>query len=699
MQARGCGGVDSDSVGGTWDISNADRLGKSEVELVNIFIEGVAQIIRWEQALEKGEKINVHGETEAEAQYPPFGLSDSVRKLPEWIQAGCGDKEYFSEEKGATFLSDKMPDKLDLSKHNSFFSDVMKSSPDLYQKLKSKVTKNGVNLGHCIKTGVDNPGHPHIKTVGLVAGDEESYEVFKELFDPVISARHNGYASDAKHPTDLDTSKLSTTKIDPTGKYVLTTRCRTGRSVRGFRLPPCVDFEERRRLEGVIVKSLLSLQGDLKGDYFPLAGSKSYEPKPNGMTLEKEEQLRSAGNLFQEPDSTLLLSSGCGRHWPDARGIYHNDDANLFVWVNEEDQMRIVSMEKGDNVQRIIERFSKATERIQKCLKDQGYDFMHNDHLGWVLTCPSNLGTGLRAGAMVKVPKFSARSDFKNLLGQMGLQARGGGGVDSDAVGGIYDISNADRLGKSEVQLVNIFIEGVAQIIRWEQAIENGENIESGIQAYIAKFTGTSKAADYPPAGLSESVRKLPGWIQAGCGENEYYCEEKGATFLAEKMPDKLDLSKHNSFFSEVMNAQPDLYEKLKTRVTKNGVNLGHCIKTGVDNPGHPHIKTVGLVAGDEESYEVFKELFDPVISARHNGYGPDRTHPTNLNVSELSKTKIDPDGKYVLTTRCRTGRSVRGFRQELLKFRETANFLIGGILRIFLNCLALFQTSSVCFF
>ena len=104
-------------------------------------------------------------------------------------------------------------------------------------------------------------------------------------------------------------------------------------------------------------------------------------------------------------------------------------------------------------------------------------------------------------------------------------------------------------------------------------------------------------------------------------------------------------------------------------------MSLGHCIKTGVDNPGHPHIKTVGLVAGDEESYEVFKELFDPVISARHNGYGPDRTHPTNLNVSELSKTKIDPDGKYVLTTRCRTGRSVRGFRQELPKFRRSTRF------------------------
>ena len=67
LQCRGTAGVDSASTGGTWDISNADRLGKSEVELVNIFIEGVAQIIRWEQALEAGQNIDA----EVNATQPP----------------------------------------------------------------------------------------------------------------------------------------------------------------------------------------------------------------------------------------------------------------------------------------------------------------------------------------------------------------------------------------------------------------------------------------------------------------------------------------------------------------------------------------------------------------------------------------------------------------------------------------------------
>merc|ERR1712193_18702 len=406
--------------------------------------------------------------TEAMSDYPPTGLAESVRALPEWIQLGCGDAEYVCAEKNATFLGGNMPDKLpDLSNHSSFFAEVMRENPGLYDKLKTKNTKLGVTFGHCIKT------------VGAVAGDEESYELFREFFDPVISARHGGYAADAKHPTDMNPANLSKTPIDPTGKYVLTTRCRTGRSVRGTRLPPCCSFEERRELERVIVKGLMGLEGDLKGDYFPLHGNRSYAAKPTGMSLEKEEELRSNGNLFQEPDSTLLLSSGCGRHWPDARGIFHNEAQNFFVWVNEEDQMRIVSMQKGASVVEIFNRFSAATEGIQKVLKKEGYDFMHNDHLGWVLTCPSNLGTGLRAGAMVQVPKFSARADFKQVLGKMGLQARGTAGVDSASTGGTWDISNADRLGKSETQLVNIFIEGVAQIIQWEQKLEAGENIDA----------------------------------------------------------------------------------------------------------------------------------------------------------------------------------------------------------------------------
>merc|ERR1712096_163334 len=153
---------------------------------------------------------------------------------------------------------------------------------------------------------------------------------------------------------------------------------------------------------------------------------------------------------------------------------------------NEEDHLRIVSMQgsrakvtpAGKKIKEVTARFMRACTEVQKVLKAEGSDFMHNPHLGWVLTCPSNLGTGLRAGTMVNLPKVSSRKDWKTLLGAMNLQARGTGGVDSASTGGTWDISNADRIGKGEVDLVNVLIEGAAQLVKWETMLDAGQDAE-----------------------------------------------------------------------------------------------------------------------------------------------------------------------------------------------------------------------------
>lgn len=67
-------------------------------------------------------------------------------------------------------------------------------TPAIYAKLRDKVTPNNWTLDQCIQTGVDNPGHPFIKTVGCVAGDEESYEVRAQFF-PKPNDRKQDYCS------------------------------------------------------------------------------------------------------------------------------------------------------------------------------------------------------------------------------------------------------------------------------------------------------------------------------------------------------------------------------------------------------------------------------------------------------------------------------------------------------------------------
>ena len=151
-----------------------------------------------------------------------------------------------------------MADYPDLRHHNNLMAKHL--TPRAYAKLRDKVTGTGFTLDKAIQTGVDNPGHPFILTVGAVAGDEESYDTFAELFDPIIEERHGGFKKNDTHKTDLDASKIRGGKFDE--RYVLSSRVRTGRSIRGYSLPPHCSRAERRGVENVVTEALDGLKGE-----------------------------------------------------------------------------------------------------------------------------------------------------------------------------------------------------------------------------------------------------------------------------------------------------------------------------------------------------------------------------------------------------------------------------------------------------
>jgi len=355
----------------------------------------------------------------------------------------------------------------DLEKHNNHMAHVL--TLEMYKRLRSKQTPSGYTIDHVIQTGVDNPGHPFIMTVGAVAGDEESYETFKEFFDPVIEARHNGYKATDKHKTCLDPSQLEGDNFDT--KYVLSSRVRTGRSIRGFALPPWCSRAERRAVEKIVVDGLSNLGGEFTGKYYPL----------KDMSEAEQNQLINDHFLFDKPVSPLLLASGMARDWPDARGIWHNSAKNFLVWVNEEDHIRVISMQKDGDIKAVFTRWCEGLNKFEAAIKAAGHEFMWNEHLGYILTCPSNLGTGVRAGVHVKIPKVSEHARFEEVLDKLRLQKRGAGGVDCAAEGGLFDISNADRLGFSEVELVNMLIAGVNTLVAFEKSLEAGESIDGEV--------------------------------------------------------------------------------------------------------------------------------------------------------------------------------------------------------------------------
>ena len=104
--------------------------------------------------------------------------------------------------------------------------------------------------------------------MGVVAGDEDSYTAFADLMDPIIDERHNGYKKTDMHKTELDASKIKGGIFDD--KYVLSSRVRTGRSIKDHGLPPHCTRAERRSVEKIVSGALDSLEGKRNYLFFPL---------------------------------------------------------------------------------------------------------------------------------------------------------------------------------------------------------------------------------------------------------------------------------------------------------------------------------------------------------------------------------------------------------------------------------------------
>eukprot|EP01083_Nonionella_stella_P020214 56028_1 len=329
---------------------------------------------------------------------------------------------------------------------------------DIYDQLKDISTEEtGFTLQRSIQTCIDNQD----SGVGIYAGDESSYEKFSPILDPVIEEYHGGYSKDKKHVSDMDPSHLNVPDMPGAADHIISTRIRVGRNIRGYGLSPGITQKQRAEVEEMMKTAFTKLEGELAGSYYPLTG----------MDETTRQGLVDDHFLFKKGDR-FLESCGANRDWPESRGIFHNNEKKFLVWVNEEDQLRIISMQQGGDFKQVFTRLANGIRAIEQSIKDTaGKVYMFNDHHGYIHSCPSNLGTGMRASVHMKLPKLSVTPDFKKICADLKLQPRGIHGEHSETTGGVYDISNKHRIGYSEVELVQTMMDGVAKLIEMEQKL------------------------------------------------------------------------------------------------------------------------------------------------------------------------------------------------------------------------------------
>jgi len=357
-------------------------------------------------------------------------------------------------------------------------------TPELFEKLKDVKTATGYTFSNAIQTGVETP---HLG-VGACAGDEECYEKFAELINPIIAGWHGGYdPATMKHPTDLNPEnlKFSPEQVESFNKYVASTRIRAARNIRGQPLPPGSTRESAAAVEGVLKTTFEGLEGDLKGTYFPLTG----------MDDAVRDDLLSQGFLFQRPKTTnLLTNAGAARFWPESRGIFHNENKTALAWCNEEDHCRIISMAMGGDVKDVFARFCSLSEAVKGAAEASGAALMWNETHGFLGSCPSNIGTGLRGSVMIKLEKLNENVPLlEEICEGFDLQPRGSAGEHSAAVGAKWDVSNKQRIGFSEVQLVQKMIDGITSMIAIEEYLAGGGDAD-GAKAMAAELKAAASA-------------------------------------------------------------------------------------------------------------------------------------------------------------------------------------------------------------
>ncbi len=176
--------------------------------------------------------------------------------------------------------------------------------------------------------------------------------------------------------------------------------------------------------------------------------------------------------MSKNPDRRILveehiISPQFGEDTDIYRGLITDKNCNLAVMINEEDHVRIQAVYPGFALDKALELANKADDALLN-----GCDAAYDEKLGFLTSCPTNLGTGMRASVMMHLPALASIGMIKGvsaLMNKIGLTVRGIYGEGSEPVANLYQLSNQVTLGVSEEDAVSNLKSAAEQIVGMER--------------------------------------------------------------------------------------------------------------------------------------------------------------------------------------------------------------------------------------
>lgn len=173
---------------------------------------------------------------------------------------------------------------------------------------------------------------------------------------------------------------------------------------------------------------------------------------------------------------------------PLNRGLFVSANEQLAIMANEEDHLRIQCLLPGFQLKEAYKKASAADDKLSRSL-----DFAFDDKFGYLSSCPTNVGTGLRASVMLHLPGLTLTGELEatvRALGKMNFAVRGIFGEGSENLGALYQISNHITLGDSEEEIIEKISVVINKIIQHEQNARERMFVKK--QAKLLDYVGRS---------------------------------------------------------------------------------------------------------------------------------------------------------------------------------------------------------------
>lgn len=260
----------------------------------------------------------------------------------------------------------------------------------------------------------------------------------------------------------------------PENGIVLSSRIRLARNVVDFPFHSKISPEQREKLNTLVKDALEKMNlGENKLNFYKM--SELSQSKRYALV----EQHIISKEFADAPEAGVLALS---------------EDESISIMVNEEDHIRLQIMANGLNLEKSYELCNQIDDVL-----DESLNYAFDENLGYLTSCPTNLGTGLRASVMMHLPALEKSGLISRLtatINKLGLTIRGTYGEGSKVLGSIYQISNQITLGITEQDAIQNLESVVRQIIDSEKkARENLLHNRHQLEDIVFRSLGTLRYA------------------------------------------------------------------------------------------------------------------------------------------------------------------------------------------------------------